>query len=182
MLGMVLKLRKFAEALMNEMLDSSIPACEGSDALLYGLMGIPAYHLADYWRIPRFPMLYVPVTRTGAFPSPGFPEWQLGAAYNRLSWLLGEQAFGFMLTSIADKWRYQRLGLPRMQPDELYTRQVPYTYSFSEHVIPRPTDYPNWHRITGYWFLLAVTDRGHAPSRRCPRQKNPRGRGRLPRG
>ena len=156
-IGMVFKLRKFAEALMNEMLDSSIAACEGSDALLYGLMGIPAYHLADYWNIPRFPMLLQPVTRTGAFPSIGFPELPFGAAYNRFSWILGEQLFGVMLTSITNKWRYQRLDLPRLQSDEMYRLKVPYTYGFSEHIIPRPADYPDWHRIAGYWFLDQTT-------------------------
>jgi sterol 3beta-glucosyltransferase len=150
---MAINYRKFIQDLMDEMLDSSIQACQGADALLYGLMGIPAYHLADYWKIPRFPMLLQPVTRTGAFPSPGFPELPLGQLYNRLSWRMGEQVFGFMLSSISNKWRYQRLKLGRMQPDEIYTRQVPYTYGFSEHILPRPPDFPAWHRIAGYWYL-----------------------------
>ena len=38
MFAMVVNFRRFAQALMDEMLDSSIAACEGSDALLYGLM------------------------------------------------------------------------------------------------------------------------------------------------
>lgn len=172
-LSMAFKFRKFAEDLMNEMLDSSIAACEGSDALLYGLMSIPAYHLADYWNIPRFPMLLQPVTRTGAFPSMGFPELPLGAAYNRFSWVLGEQLFGVMLTSIANKWRSQRLNLPRMKPNELYTRKIPFTYGFSEHIIPRPADYPDWRALPGIgistkpqaglprqiWWILSTLER-----------------------
>lgn len=157
MLSLAFKFRKFVEALLNEMLDSSIPACEGSDALFYGLMGIPAYHLADYWKIPCFPVYYLPVTRTGAFPSPGFPAWPLGAIYNRISWVFGEQAYGFMLTSVTNAWRYKRLGLPKMDVDEIYSRKIPYIYGFSEHIIPRPADYPESHRIAGYWFLDQTT-------------------------
>jgi UDP:flavonoid glycosyltransferase YjiC (YdhE family) len=31
-------------------------------------------------------------------------------------------------------------------------------YGFSEFVVPRPRDWPDWHYITGYWFLDGTDD------------------------
>jgi sterol 3beta-glucosyltransferase len=36
---------------------------------------------------------------------------------------------------------------------DLYRSGEPYLYGFSEHVVPRPADWPAAHRISGYWFL-----------------------------
>jgi UDP:flavonoid glycosyltransferase YjiC (YdhE family) len=156
-LRMVSQIRKLAQSVLLEMLNSAIPACEGSDVLLYGLMGVPAYHLADYWNIPRFPMLLQPATPTAAFPAMGMPALPLGPIYNRLTWPLNNLAFWAMMGSFVDQWRQDRLGLPRLsersQPNERYLRKLPFTYGFSEQVIPRPPDYPAWHQITGYWYL-----------------------------
>jgi UDP:flavonoid glycosyltransferase YjiC (YdhE family) len=158
---LVNQVRKIADTVMQEMLESAIPACQGSDALLYGVMGVPAYHLADYWNIPRFPVLLQPATRTSAFPAMSLPELPLGRLYNRLSWRLEELAFWAMLGSFVDNWRQKRLGLPSLksgqQRNELYLQKMPFTYGFSEFVIPRPPDYPAWHRIAGYWFLDQVS-------------------------
>jgi UDP:flavonoid glycosyltransferase YjiC (YdhE family) len=30
---------------------------------------------------------------------------------------------------------------------------MPFLYGFSPSVIPRPDDWPDWHHISGYWFL-----------------------------
>jgi UDP:flavonoid glycosyltransferase YjiC (YdhE family) len=149
--------RKMVESVLAEMLESALDACSGSDALLYGLMGIPAYHLADKWNIPRFPMLLQPTTRTGEFPSLDFPNLALGPGYNKLTWYLGEQLFWVMLGQFANQWRHTALGLPSLtakgQHDRLYRQRLPFTYGISEHVLPRPKDYPAWHRLVGYWFL-----------------------------
>ncbi len=154
---MVFSFRKMADALLANMLDSAIEACAGADALLYGVMGIPAYHLADKWKLPRFPMLLQPATRTGEFPSFNFPDLGLGAGYNKLTWYLGEQMLWVMLGQSTDKWRNQTLGLPsltaKQQHDLLYVQKLPFTYGISQHVLPHPQDYPAWHRMVGYWFL-----------------------------
>ena len=154
---MVFEIRKLAEAVLSEMLTSAIEACVGSDALLYGMMGIPAYHLADKWKLPRFPMFLQPATRTGEFPSFTFPDLSLGPAYNKMTWYIGEQMMWMMLGKSTDKWRNETLGLPsltaKQQYDILYTQKLPFTYGISENVLPHPKDYPAWHRLVGYWFL-----------------------------
>jgi sterol 3beta-glucosyltransferase len=154
---MTLGFRKMVDTILGEMLNSAIGACAGSDVLLYGVMGIPAYHLADKWNLPRFPMLLQPATRTGEFPSFNFPDLSLGTGYNKLTWYIGEQMFWIMLGKSADKWRNEKLGLPsltaRQQHDLLYVQKLPFTYGISEHILPHPKDYPAWHRMAGYWFL-----------------------------
>ena len=156
-IGMTFGFRKMVESILGEMLESALEACSGSDALLYGLMGIPAYHLADKWNIPRFPMLLQPATRTGEFPALDFPDVGLGSGYNKFTWALGEQLFWVMMGQATDRWRHETLGLSsltaRQQHDRLYREKLPFTYGISEHVLPRPRDYPAWHCLVGYWFL-----------------------------
>jgi sterol 3beta-glucosyltransferase len=36
---------------------------------------------------------------------------------------------------------------------QLYEEQTPGLYAFSELVVPRPKDWPDWIHVTGYWFL-----------------------------
>jgi UDP:flavonoid glycosyltransferase YjiC (YdhE family) len=76
----------------------------------------------------------------------------LGAHY-----LLFQMVWGVMRPAINDIVRPQ-LGLPR------YPRFGPYLFKsalhrakvingFSKHVLPRPADWPENSRVTGYWFL-----------------------------
>ncbi len=37
--------------------------------------------------------------------------------------------------------------------EELYRERIPFLYGYSEHIIPKPPDWPGWFSVTGYWFL-----------------------------
>lgn len=47
------------------------------------------------------------------------------------------------------------LGLRPLDRAGYYRRlhALPSLYAFSEHVVPRPRDWPAWLTVTGYWFL-----------------------------
>jgi UDP:flavonoid glycosyltransferase YjiC (YdhE family) len=147
--------RRVAEGLAN-----AEEACRGTDAIIYTFFGSAGLHMAEELGVPRMFALLQPFTRTRAFAAPQIPPLLPGGAYNRLTYVLAEQMAWQMGRRWINRWRTQSLGLPpipiRGPMRDLYRSGEPYLYGFSEHVVPRPSDWPAVHRISGYWFL----DRG----------------------
>lgn len=137
--------------------DDALRACQGADALIYSFMGAAAYHAAEKTGIPSIFTLLQPFTRSREMPSIAFPELSLGGNYNWLTHLIGEQAIWQIARGSIDRWRAESLDLPPLPwkgPfDFMYEQQNPYLYGFSPSVVPRPSDWPAWHHISGYWFL-----------------------------
>jgi UDP:flavonoid glycosyltransferase YjiC (YdhE family) len=66
-----------------------------------------------------------------------------------LIWWVGQRS--------VNRWLQETLDMPpvswRGPFDHMYEHQMPYLYGFSPSVVPRPDDWPDWHHISGYWFL-----------------------------
>lgn len=137
--------------------DDALRACQGADALVYSFMGAAAYHAAEKVGIPSIFALLQPFTRSREIPSIAFPELPLGGTYNWLTHLIGEQAIWQIARGPIDSWREESLELPRLHWNGpfnfIYEHKYPYLYGFSHYVVPRPSDWPAWHHISGYWFL-----------------------------
>jgi UDP:flavonoid glycosyltransferase YjiC (YdhE family) len=144
--------RKVAEGLANAQ-----EACRGTEAIIYTFFGSAGMHMAEKLDVPRIFALLQPFTRTRAFAAPQIPPLPLGGAYNRLSYIVAEQMAWQMGRRWINDWRTNSLSLPpipiRGPMRDLYRSGEPYLYGFSEHVVPRPTDWPAGHRVSGYWFL-----------------------------
>jgi len=153
-----LRFMRAARPLYARMLSSAWEACQGADGVIVGLATIWGEHIAAALRAPCLYCFLQPFSRTSAFPSALLPlRGSLGRAYNRLSYLVVEQALWLPWRSIINQWRRSMLGLPKAPPGGLYARlysqPTPVIYGFSSRVVPRPTDWPVWHQVAGYWFL-----------------------------
>jgi sterol 3beta-glucosyltransferase len=144
--------------MLRRLLDDSWRAAEITqpDAIVYHPKGLAGSHLAEALRIPAFFSLPLPLySPTRDFPMPIFPDFKLGAAYNRLTY-----AFLPMLTApyagLINTWRKEH-GLPSV--GRFFTERrknmptIPVLYSFSHYVVPRPADWDADTHVTGYWFL-----------------------------
>ena len=85
------------------------------------------------------------------------PTLPLGGRYNWWTHLLAEQLFWQAFRAPINRWRRESLGL-RPLPfrgafDLVYQNHIPFLYGFSPSVVRRAGDWPDWHHITGYWFL-----------------------------
>lgn len=127
------------------------------DAVVYHSKALGAHHIAEKLGVPEFLAMPLPLTRTRAFSVPIIPDWGLGPWFN---------AFSYNLVSIANAvWagatnelRQKALGLkPASRFADAMRRNdgtdVPALYAFSEHVLPRPEDWPESAHVTGAWFL-----------------------------
>ena len=94
---------------------------------------------------------------TSEFPTIGFPTWNLGGAYNHLTYRFVLSVAKRIGRKYLKEWRTQH-GLPPLsrKADMLHAndgRPIPILHAFSKHVISRPSDWPDSADITGYWFL-----------------------------
>jgi sterol 3beta-glucosyltransferase len=133
-------------------------ACQGTDLIISGLNGVGffSYEFADKLRVPCLNASVVPLLATREFANLMWPwRWRLGGAYNllthRLTAFAGWQLFG---TAI-NQWRQTTLNLPPISSREAENRiaQMPMLLGISNHVLPKPRDWPAHFHFTGYWFL-----------------------------
>ncbi len=113
-------------------------------------------HIAEELGVPvvlatPLPM-YVP---TSEHPFFLLPNWKLGGWYNRLSYRFIHFATKLGLGTYIRDFR-RKCGLPKAKFDLLKTTDgadIPVLHAFSKAVFPRPADWPDSAKITGYWFL-----------------------------
>ncbi len=127
------------------------------EVLLYHAKALGSHHIAEKLGAAEFLAMPLPLTRTRAFPAPMVPDLGLGGWFNALSYKL--IALGNALWAGAtNDFRTKSLGLPpRSRFADPMRRAdgaaVPALYAFSEHVLPRPGDWPSHAQVTGGWFL-----------------------------
>lgn len=142
-----------ARPIYERMLTSAWQACQGSNAVIFGLPTTWGIHIAEALHIPCVGCFLQPFGRTREFPSALVPStFSLGPAYNWLTHLAIEQTLWQPWRGIINRWRRTVLHLPAAPLIE-HRLQAPLLYGFSPQVVRRPADWPDSDVITGYWFL-----------------------------
>lgn len=70
-----------------------------------------------------------------------------------MSYVLFDQVFWRAIAGQVNRWRRKTLGLGATNLDLMEPHKIPFLYNFSPTIVPPPLDWPDWIRITGYWFL-----------------------------
>ncbi|KAI9831182.1 MAG: Sterol 3-beta-glucosyltransferase [Phylliscum demangeonii] len=139
---------------IDDLLRSSWKACQDTDVLIESPSAMAGIHIAEALRIPYFRAFTMPWTRTRAYPHAfAVPEHKMGGTYNYLTYVMFDAVFWKAIAGQVNRWRKSELGLPRTSLEKLQPNKVPFLYNFSPMVVPRPLDYSEWIRVTGYWFL-----------------------------
>jgi sterol 3beta-glucosyltransferase len=139
---------------LDDLLSSAWKSCQGSDILIESPSTMAGIHIAEALRIPYFRAFTMPWTRTRAYPHAfAVPEHHMGGAYNYITYVMFDNVFWKAISGQVNRWRKKELGLRGTNLDKLQANKVPFLYNFSPSVVPPPLDYPDWIRVTGYWFL-----------------------------
>jgi sterol 3beta-glucosyltransferase len=129
-------------------------ACEGSNAVIFHPGPAIGYFIARKMKIPAILATPFPMTPTREYPSLiSYAGPRLGKGYN----LLTHKAFEQIMWSAGksptrDFWKKQ-FG---KTPDDLscpYGKADITVISCSNHVFPRPADWPDRVHQSGFWFL-----------------------------
>ena len=141
-------------------------ACQDAELIIYSMMGVGAYHVAEKSGIPCILAIPIPgFSPTRDYPNPNgiFPELPLGGGYNKLTHVLSLFLFQVFTGQLINRWRKFKLQLPAI-PFGRY----PYFYmngypqliigSYSPIISPKPNDWGENIHVTGYWFLDPAPD------------------------
>ena len=151
---------KLVQPLLRQMAVDCLTACEESDVLLCFAFFRPfGISLAEKLHIPYVEAAVVPMHPTRAFPSPSLPlsTYRLGGTLNRVTHILTSQAFAQVFRPAVNRMRQEVLHLPpwpiwNATPGRRQQRNL-VLYGFSPSVVPRPADWDELIKVTGYWFL-----------------------------
>ncbi|KAF9015467.1 hypothetical protein BDQ17DRAFT_1386196 [Cyathus striatus] len=139
---------------VDDLLKTSWEACQGTDILVESPSAMGGYHIAEALAIPYFRAFTMTWTRTRAYPHAfAVPERKMGGSYNYMSYVMFDQVFWRAIAGQINRWRRNVLNLESTSLDKMEPHKIPFLYNFSPHVVPPPLDWPEWIRITGYWFL-----------------------------
>ncbi|KAJ5629082.1 hypothetical protein N7490_011310 [Penicillium lividum] len=144
---------------IDDLLTSAWSSCQGSDLLIESPSAMAGIHIAEALRIPYFRGFTMPWSRTRAYPHAfAVPENRMGGYYNHLTYVMFDNIFWKAIAGQVNRWRNKELGLKATNLDRMQQNKVPFLYNFSPSVVPPPLDFPDWIRITGYWFLKEGSD------------------------
>ncbi|MEV4890369.1 glycosyltransferase [Nonomuraea sp. NPDC055795] len=153
-LGFVRGFRAVVEPLAETLVSEVDAACRKADLVLAPALGAFGRHLHDRYGMPYRILHFQPGHPTTAFPNPLVPARTLGRLGNRASYALVERLGWLVLGRMVNRLRARTLGLGRLRGSPFAADRrdrVPVLCGFSGHVVPRPADWPDHVRQTGYW-------------------------------
>jgi len=135
-------------------------AAGGADLVVHHPVLPLGQHVAELLGVPAVVGLPLPALMpTREFPSAVWP-CRVPRMLNRPSYLAAARLSGAWCRKDVDRWRRDALDLPprRGRHDSLVSGDgapVTVLHAFSEHILPRPADWPATAHVTGYWLLPA---------------------------
>ena len=156
--GGKLALMKQVKPMLGRLMQDEWKAAQhGADLVVYHPKTLVGLHIAEKLGVPAIMSIPLPMmTPTSAFPIPLITK-SFGGWFNRLTYLVNSMIY-LPYNGMISAWRTETLGMPKRARglDELTHSDgspVPVLYSYSQYLIPRPTDWPPHVQATGYWFL-----------------------------
>lgn len=156
--------RLVSDDLLLEQLQDAIQACQGTDLLIFSVLALWGYHIAESLGVPCFLVSAFPVSPTRAFPVLKFDRSTQNPILGRLnyaSYLLLEFLSERQSWQLINRFRQESLHLPALPwlgaryrpspPPNLHPLSI--LYNFSPALVPRPFDWPENLQITGTWYL-----------------------------
>jgi sterol 3beta-glucosyltransferase len=139
--------------MLRGMLDEIWQASQDADVVVYHPKTLASEHIAQRLGVPAVRAHVVPLyTPTVAFAAPVIRGGRsMGRFLNRASWSAFLTAVYAPYKGMINQWRRQTLG---MQPAGQDPPPIALSlYGYSEHIVPRPADWPANVVVTGSWFL-----------------------------
>lgn len=161
-LAAIRQLQAIAAPLLCQVMADIIAATAGADLILGSTLGyLNAVTAAQVHAAPLVLAGLQPFTPTAAFPSPLLAPprrpWPGVRLYNRLTHHASFRALQLVSAQLANRCRRTLTGrAPLRYTDvfgDLIAQRRPVIYGVSEHLLPRPTDYGDQIKFTGFWFL-----------------------------
>jgi len=156
---LVRSMKRASTELLQTMQDDILKALEGADASIFSYLCGPVLDVAEKTGLPCFLGLLNPVLPTSEYPNFAVTLKNLGPHLNLLTYDLLQFFMWMAFGSIRDRWRKERLGLPKGPIFRRIEKQkIPILAAYSAYVLPKPADWPEQAWITGYWHKRVQED------------------------
>jgi len=151
----IVSMRKMLGPVAIRMAEDALDACRDAEALISLAVFAPfGRTIAEICNIPLIHVEPTPLLPARTFPAPGWPlQKNLGGTLNRLSGFAMLQVIWQWYRPFVNEFR-NRFRLQPMKGADFYhvLCSVPLLGAYSPRVIPRPRDWPDQAKMTGYWF------------------------------
>jgi UDP:flavonoid glycosyltransferase YjiC (YdhE family) len=133
--------------------------CLGAEAIIFSPPAFAAFELLEKLGVPGYAACVVPLHQTRAFSNHFTPtNWRFGGTYNWLTYTFFNQLFWRSIQKTINQWRQEILQLPPVSKfadplSRMSKAKIPFLYGYSPAFLPKPSDWPDWVNVTGYWFL-----------------------------
>lgn len=140
---------------------------QGADAIVLNMNTSFGIDIAEALGIPAIMAALQPLNSTSEFPFCAYYGPSFGKAFNKLSYTaMGVSQIYYNLPR--NRLRRELMGLKTRRIGGLFRdnegNRLPTLYAYSQHLSPRPGDWPETSHVTGYWQLRDNT--GWQPSER----------------
>jgi sterol 3beta-glucosyltransferase len=154
-------LRQLADAkyepLFRAQYEDLLSGSEGADLLIFSTMLSGMTCFAEARKIPAMGALLAPTFPTADFAVPMQSRFSYGGFLNRLSHKSADLALYTVFRPWWNKMRREMLGLEPTRRFHNFRsvngKPAPLLFAFSEAMIPRPRDWPDYAVVTGNWLL-----------------------------
>lgn len=136
-------------------------AVKDADAVVFNILLTFSLDIAEVRGIPAAFYALQPIAPTRALPVCSLPVKTLGPALNRATYALFRLNSEFLYREISEARATLLNAPPRKRwknPTHIRGAMAPSILAASPAVFPRPDDWPETARQTGYWFRDAPTD------------------------
>ena len=142
---------------LEKLMNDSWNCCQDSDVIIFSQLAMPGFHIAEKLGIPCFAAYTNPLTPTRYYPHPLYQSNRLGGIYNWFTYIFEEQVRWQITRKKINQWREQTLQLLPVSGTGIYSlqrkKEIPILHCYSPSVLSKPSDWPEFSHITGYWFL-----------------------------
>ncbi|WP_188527609.1 glycosyltransferase [Sinisalibacter lacisalsi] len=126
------------------------------DLILFHPKAYAAPAIAEKLGVPVILALLMPLlVPTASAPMMSFPDLRMGW-WNRATYRLARRLIGLSARKYVRETRSVH-GLPKQRRFDIACsadgRPIPVLHAVSPSVLPPPPDWPDWARMSGYWFL-----------------------------
>jgi sterol 3beta-glucosyltransferase len=138
-------------------------AVRDADLIVHSFLMTDAGHtLACLRGVPDISAQFFPVfLPTSAFAAVALPDLPLGNAYRRATHALNTAMFRYGARLLYGRVRAFAPDLPVLAPwpfRDLIGEGTPILFAYSPQILPRPTEWPSYAHVTGYWHLPPSSD------------------------
>ena len=150
------RLEKSLKSVVPKLLEDMLDSCRNADAMVCNFFGTVYYSIAEKFRIPCIQTHYFPMDPTGNQPISSVRHQHLGTFLNESSYRLGYLLISTVEKRYLSSWRSANGVSPRRiltHPDyRVGNHPVPVIYAVSPLLMPRPQDWDEHIRLSGFWF------------------------------